>query len=265
MVERRLRASVPSLLLVAVAWCMATGGGTGARDLAIVGLLLAAAFLVGAALTGVRLLSAPTAATAMLAALLTWLLVDGPLRSGLDLETVRIPILVVLVVLTVNVVRSLDGAQRALVLRGLIVVGTVHASVAVAQVAARGLASGVGTAPLARAESLLGNANALGVVLVATAALSARELQRRRTPLLAAALIIQGVALLLTGSRLAMLAALVVLGWYWRTQATRSARALLACWATVAVAVLALRFAHSLPDQRLQLWRPPPGGSRCGR
>jgi hypothetical protein len=263
MVKGRLRASVPSLLLIAVAWCMATGGGTGARDLAIVGLLLAAALLVGVAPTGVRPLSAPTA-TAMLAALLTWLLVDGPLRSGLDLETVRVPILVVPVVLTVTVVRSLDGAQRALVLQGLIVVGTVHASIAAAQVA-RELASGMGMAPLARAESLLGNANALGVVLVATAALCARELQRRRTPLLVAALMIQGIALLLTGSRLAMLAALVALGWYWMTQATWTAKALLAPWAAAAVAVLALRFAHSLPTSACSCGWPPPSGSRSGR
>jgi O-antigen ligase len=258
MVERRLRALLPSLLLIAVAWCMATGGGTGARDLAIVGALLAAAFLVGAVQAGARLRIVSTAATAMLVALLTWLLVDGPLRSGLDFETVRAPILVVLVVMTVNVVRFLDSAQRALVLRGLIVVGTVHASMAVAEVA-RELASGLGAIPLARADSLLGNANALGVVLVATSALSARELQRRRTPLLAAALAVQGVALLLTGSRLAMLAALVVFGWYWTTQATRMARALLAPWAAVAVVMLAFRFAHSLPDQRLQLWMAAAG------
>jgi O-Antigen ligase len=101
---------------------------------------------------------------------------------------------------------------------------------------------------------MLDNANALGIVLVATAALTARELQRTRAPLLGAALGVQAVALLLTASRLAILTALCVLGWYWTTRATRAARALLAPWAVMGLLVLAFRFVHSLPEQRLYLW-----------
>jgi O-antigen ligase len=253
MVERWFRASLPYLLLAAIAWCMATGGGTGVRDLAVVGVLLTAAFLVGVALADIRLQIVPTARTAMFLALLAWLIIDGPLRSDLELDTVRVPILIWIAFLTIQTVRFLNEAQRTRVLQGLIVLGTVHGSIAIIGVA-RDFASGVHTTPLARADSLLDNANALGVVLVATAALTARELQRRWTALLGTALGVQAVALLLTASRLAILTALCVLGWYWATQATWTTRALLAPWAVMAVLVLAFRFTHSPPDQRLYVW-----------
>jgi O-antigen ligase len=253
MVERWFRASLPYLLLAAIAWCMATGGGTGIRDLAVVGVLSTAAFLVGAALADIRFQIVPTARTAMFLALLAWLIIDGPLRSDLELDTIRVPILIWFAFLTIHAVRFLNGAQRTRVLQGLIVLGTVHGLIAITDVV-RDFALGVHTTPLARADSLLDNANALGVVLVATAALTARELQRQWTALLGTALGVQAVALLLTASRLAILTALCMLGWYWMTQATWTARALLALWVAMAILVLAFRFTHSPPDQRLYVW-----------
>jgi O-antigen ligase len=252
-VERWLRASLPYLPLAAIAWCMATGGGTSGCDLAIVAALLAAAFFFGAALSEIHLQIVPKAGTAMFLALLAWLIIDGPLRSDLELETLRVPILLSIAYLAIRTVRFLDAAQRARILQGLVVLGTVHGSIAIAEVARHAASDGY-TTPLARADSLLDNPNALGVVLIATAALTARELQRTRTLLLGAALGVQAAALLLTASRLAILTALCVLGWYWTTKATWTARALLAPWAVAAVLVLALRFVHSTPEQRVYLW-----------
>jgi O-antigen ligase len=252
-VERWLRASLPYLPLAAIAWCMATGGGTSGWDLAIVAALLAAAFFFGAALSEIHLQIVPTAGTAMFLALLAWLIIDGPLRSDLELETVRVPILLSIAYLAIRTVRFLDAAQRARILQGLVVLGTVHGSIAIAEIARHAASDGY-TTPLARADSLLDNPNALGVVLIATAALTARELQRTRTLLLGAAFGVQAAALLLTASRLAILTALCVLGWYWTTKATWTARALLAPWAVAAVLVLALRFVHSTPEQRVYLW-----------
>jgi O-antigen ligase len=252
-VERWLRASPPYLLLAAIAWCMATGGGTGGWDLAVVGVLLALACALGAFLSEVRPRIVPTASTAMFVGLLGWLIVDGPLRSDPQLETVRVPVLIFIAFLTIHTIRLLEVGQRARILQGLVVLGTVHGSIAIAEIV-RNAASGGPTTPLARADSLLGNANALGVVLIATMALSTREYQRTRAPLLVAASGVQAVALVLTASRLAILTALCVLGWYWMTQATWAARALLAPWAAIAVLVLAFRFVHSMPEQRLYLW-----------
>jgi O-antigen ligase len=252
-VERWLRASLPYLPLAAIAWCMATGGGTSGCDLAIVAALLAAAFFFGAALSEIHLQIVPKAGTAMFLALLAWLIIDGPLRSDLELETLRVPILLSIAYLAIRTVRFLDAAQRARILQGLVVLGTVHGSIAIAEIARHAASDGY-TTPLARADSLLDNPNALGVVLIATAALTARELQRTRTLLLGAALGVQAAALLLTASRLAILTALCVLGWYWTTKATWTARALLAPWAVAAVLVLALRFVHSTPEQRVYLW-----------
>jgi O-antigen ligase len=252
-IERWLRASLPYLLLAAIAWCLATGGGTGGWDLAIVGVLLAAAFFIGAALSEIHFQIVPTASTAMFLALLAWLIIDGPLRSDLELETVRVPILISIAFLTIRTIRFLEVAQRARILQGLVILGTVHGSIAIGEIIRHSASDGY-TTQLARADSLLDNPNALGVVLIGTAALSARELQRTRRPLLGAALGVQAAALLLTASRLAILAALCVLGWYWMTQATWAARALLAPWAVMAVLVLAFRFVHSMPEQRLYLW-----------
>jgi O-antigen ligase len=243
----------PYFLLAAIAWCMATGGGTGVRDLTIVGVLLVAAFLAAGGLADIRPHAVPALWTATLLLLLAWLITNGPLRWGLSLDTVRVPILVLAALITIRTVSLLDETQRARVLNGLVVLGTVHGSIAIAEII-WGFASGDLATPLPRAESLLGNPNALGIVLVTTAVLTARELQRRLTPLLGAALAVQSIALLLTGSRLAILTALCVLGWYWMTQATWKTSMLLMPWVVLAVLVLALRFVQSLPDQRLLLW-----------
>jgi O-antigen ligase len=243
----------PYLILTASAWCMATRGGTDLRDLAIVGVLLAVAFVSAAATSDVPLRTPPAAGAALLLALLAWLILDGPVRSGLGLETVRVPSLVVLGVLTIRTVGLLDETQRERILQGLIVVGTVHGALAIA-LSLETCSSGECVAGFARAESLLGNPNALGVVLVATATLTLREARRHLTPLVATALAVQSIAVLLTGSRMAILAALFLICWYWMTEATWTARAILSSWVLTGALVLAFRFAHSLPNRRFHLW-----------
>jgi O-antigen ligase len=232
---------------------MATRGGTDRRDLTIVSVLLATAFLATIAQTRIHLQRVPSPGTAMWLTLLIWVIVDGPLRLGVNLTTVRIPILILAVFLTVRTLTLLNEAQRAPILQGLIILGTIHGSIAITQTTPEFI-SGMNVTQLPRAESLLGNANALGVVLVATATLTLRELQRRRGKLLGVALAIQSIALLLTGSRLAILTGLCVLGWYWATKATWRTRALLLPWLIMASLVFALRFIHSMPEPRLYLW-----------
>jgi hypothetical protein len=75
---------------------------------------------------------------------------------------------VLIVVLAVHVALRLDGRQRAVVIDGLVVVGTIQACIAVGQVVLTWWSTGSLTLPT-RAAALLGNANVLGIVLVATA------------------------------------------------------------------------------------------------
>jgi hypothetical protein len=67
-------------------------------------------------------------------------------------------------------------------------------------------------------------------------------------------LAVQSIAVLLTGSRLAVLTALFVICWYWMTEANWTVRALLSSWLLLGVLVLAFRFAHPLPNRRIHLW-----------
>jgi O-Antigen ligase len=239
--ERWLGVVPPFGILAVVAWCVATRGGTDARDLGVVCAVLAAAFL-SAAVSAHRLPAMPMGGSAAVLALLAWVIIDGPLRSGLDVETVRVPMLVSAAVLTVGTVSLLCWTRRTLLLRGFIVLGTVHALITVAGTI-RDYASCMCASP-SRAESLL----------VTTGTLTAREVQRRWTPFLGAALGLQAVALLLTGSRLALLTALCVIVWYGMTRATRIGRAALVPWIVIAVVVVAVRFVRAMPDQRWYLW-----------
>jgi O-antigen ligase len=179
-----------------------------------------------------------------------WVVVDGPVRSGLRYETLLVPALLLMVYLTVRTVDTLEKVEREQLFQGLILLGTAHSVIAIGQAAA----SLVAEAGIPRADSLLGNSNALGLVLVATATLTIRELTHHRVPLLFGALALQLLAVLATGSRIAIVAALLPLGWYWVAVATPRAKMLILPWGAAAAAVFAVRYAQSLPDQRLQLW-----------
>jgi hypothetical protein len=194
----------------------------------------------------------PSAVVLCVAGLLAWLVVDGPLRSGLDIETVRVPVLIMLVCIAAATVRVLDADQREVVLQGVIVLGTVQASIAVTE-STRVFAS---KAPsmIGRADALIGNPNALGVLLVASGALTTRHLLRRPSVGLSVALAVQAVALLLTGSRLALTTAVCIVVGYSLARTSWSARLLLTIAAAPAVAIAGLRFLNSWPDQRIPLW-----------
>ena len=246
-----LLAAVPPLGVLAVfAWCAATRGGTGPVDLAVVCAALGALLLLAVRSTGIpsRML---TGGTALFLALQAWLLVDGPLRQGWDLETLRVPALCTAAFLTVGTVARFDLRQRELLVRGFITVGVLHAVITLA-----GALESMGSCTclqLTRAEGLLGSPNVLGVMLVTTAALTARELHRHWTPALLVALVVQGLAVLLTQSRQALVAALCMVAWYW-TRASWKRVVVLLPWIVSAVVVVVVRSAHSPPDQRLFLW-----------
>ena len=105
-----------------------------------------------------------------------------------------------------------------------------------------------------RATSLVGNPNALGVILVATGCLTLREARRRPSKVLAGALALQAVALLLTASRLALAIALCVVAVCGLRSGSLRVKKLLLAWGLLAVAVFALRVASSPPDPRPELW-----------
>lgn len=234
------------LLLAAVAWSVATRGATSLRDLLVVLLVLSVAMTTSRA--GPR----PDAGrTAAVAALLGWLLVAGPLRTGLTLESVRVPLLVVAAVLTVGVVRRLVVEERETVLTGLVVLGCLHAVVALVE-SAMTAAQGLVIPP--RADSLLGSSNGLGMLLVATSVLTGREIVRRGGWLPGAALLLQGCALLATGSRTAIVVAAALFVGYAVTRGDWRLRSLAAAGVAVGSAVLSWRFATEPPEQRPHLW-----------
>jgi O-antigen ligase len=242
----------PNLLLAAIAWGMATRGGTAGRDMTIIVVLLAAARLLPAGPATRERPHAAGASTVLFLLFEAWLIFVGLLRVGPQLTAVRVPILVLAAVLSVSTVRRFDLAQRAGFLHGTVILGTLHASIALAQSAAHVLSSDSVTAQ-SRAVGLLGNANALGIIVLATTCLTARELERERTPVTAYALALQAVAILVSGSRIAILLGLGVLSWHaiarggWRTAIFASP------WAILAMTILSLRFA-STPPTRLYLW-----------
>ena len=237
----------PYVVLAAVAWAVATRGGTSPRDLAVVLALLAVATVTSRAWPRRDL---PLAAA--LLALLGWLLATGPLRTGPTVESARVLLLVVVVVLTVRVARRLDLDERERLLTGLVVVGCLHAVVALAELAVA-LSGGPSYPP--RAASLLGSPNGLGMLLVATSVLSAREVRRRGGFLPTAALLLQGCAIFATGSRTALVVAASLLLGYAVTRPGWRVRGLAAAAVVATIPLFVWRLATEPPEQRLHLWR----------
>lgn len=220
------------LLLAAIAWAGATRGGTDARDLAIVFVLVAAAAVAARA--------RPRADAALWAAvglLLAYLIIDGPLRTGWSLESIRMPVLVVLVTLTLLAVGAMSTADREVVIAGLIILGTLQALIALAAVMFAAISGGAGLSVPARGEGVLGFPNGLGILLVGTSVLTVRQLTRaRHRALLAIALVLQAAAILATGSRMAILIGSILL-----------------------IATFVARFAAPRAHERAAVWQRPTG------
>lgn len=244
------RDAAPHLLVATVAWTTAAGGGTSGTDLAVVTVVLLTA-LLAVADRPVRV-QASTALVAV-AILELWLLATGTRGGAFDLASLRVPALVLVAVLTVSATRRLDGRQRALVVGCLILVGIFQGCVAIGQVLLTLSTTGPMPGPT-RAMALVGNANALGVLLAATCTLTLRALVERPSGLLGGALAVQASALLLTGSRLAITVAVVVLLWCRPRRQPRWASTATAAWALAALAIVVARFAVSGWD-RVGLWR----------
>ncbi|MBA3250070.1 MAG: O-antigen ligase family protein [Geodermatophilaceae bacterium] len=240
----------PGLLVAAIVWATASGGGTSARDLTVVlGTLLVASTAAG---NRARPFAMPAGLLVSLLALLGWLVAAGPLRSGMSLTSVRVPALVLIVVLTVTTVRLFDHHQREWTLHGIVAVGSLHATIALGQALAQLATTGWPSPP--RADSFLGNANALGVLLIASAALTAREIEVRRHRLFLVAIVLQGVAVLATGSRLALvLGTGLLLIWALSRRRTWRTTAAGALW-LLAAGVIGLSRSVGTPPERLQLW-----------
>ncbi|QBR92723.1 O-antigen ligase family protein [Nocardioides euryhalodurans] len=235
------------VLLAAVAWAVATRGGTGPRDLALVLVLLALAVVTARARPPRHVSLGVT-----MVALLLWLLVAGPLRTGLTLEGVRVPLLVVGVVLTVLATRRLDHAEREVFLGGMVVLGCLHAVVALGELA---VAVSQRLPYPARVDSLLGSSNGLAMLLVATSVLTVREIAHRGGRLPALALLVQGAAVIATGSRTAIALAAVLLVGYAASRPGWRPRAVATCGVLAGGAMVAWRFATEPPEPRPHLWR----------
>lgn len=234
------------LLLAAVGWSVATRGGTGARELLVVLGMLVVAVIAGRAWPRRN-----AALWATFGALMCWLVVAGPLRTGVSLETVRVPLLVVIAALTALVVGRLSPRERETAVSGLIVVGCVQSGFALTELA--------GTVPTELSDSprvgaLLGSPNGLGMLLVATLILTAREFTRRGGWLPAAALLLQGGALLATGSRTAIVVASALLLGYVATHGGRTRGMLAAAGLAIGTGVVVWRTAVEPQQDRPHLW-----------
>lgn len=189
---------------------------------------------------------------ASLLALLAWMVAAGPLRSGVSASSMRLPILVLIVVLMVTTVRRFDREQRDWTVRGLIAVGALHAAIALTQVIAHVAGAGWSWPP--RTDSLLGYPNALGILLVATTALTARELESRRHPFLLVATAAQALAVLTTGSRLALVLGAILVLWAASRRGTWLTAGAGASWILVAGVIVWSRSVGT-PPERWQLWQ----------
>jgi O-antigen ligase len=256
--HRRLTVTVPTylppgLLVGAIGWCTATGGAVDPPEMVVAAALVFAAWLTSARPDKARSPRSTHIQLALVLSLIVWLIVDGPMRVGLDIESVRVPYLLFLVVLAASTVSRLDDRQIEAALLGVVAVGVVHAGLAVAGLVAQ-LPSVAEGRDFHRATSLLGNPNALGVVLVATGCLTLREAQRWPSKVLAGGLALQAAALLLTASRLALAIALCVVAVFGLRSGSLRAKKLLLAWGILAMAVFAVRVASSPPDPRPALW-----------
>jgi hypothetical protein len=236
------------LVVAALAWTSAAGGGTSAADLVLVVVALIAALALAATRAPVRAGSTRTAAVVV--ALELWLLVTATGPSGVwSVETVRVPVLVLIVALTVHTVRRLGSEQRELIAGSLIVIGSVHGVAAVVE-AVRQVAS----AGPVRVDGLLGNPNALGMLLVATGSATLREIARGPSRPARLALVVQCAALLLTGSRWALLVCLLLVVPCAARGASRRVVAVTGLWSAVALTIAVHRLIVGGWD-RLGLWR----------
>jgi O-antigen ligase len=235
------------MLLAALAWTVASRGGTGVRDLVVVLGLLVVAMIAGR--------SWPRRDVALwtaFAALMCWLVTVGLLRTGLTIETVRVPLLVVIAALTALVVRRMGARERDTLVTGLVVVGCLQSMIALVQLTVT-VSIDLSVSP--RASALLGSPNGLGMLLVATSVLTAREVERRGGWLPAAALLLQSCALLATGSRTAILIASILLVGYVATHAGWKRGLLAAAGFAVAVTVVIWRTATERHQDRPDLWQ----------
>lgn len=249
-----MRTYLPAALLsAAIAWCTATGGAVDPPEMIVAATLVLAAFLTSPWPSQTRRSRSNRLGLALAFALIVWLIVDGPMRIGLDIEAVRVPFLVLLVVLAASTVSRLDDRQIEAVLLGAVAVGIVHAALAVVGSVFQLPAVFQGH-HFHRAVSFVGNPNALGVILVATGCLTLRAALRRPSMLLFGGLALQAVAVLLTGSRLAIGIALCVVAVSGLWSGTLRVKKVLLAWGLLAVAVFAVRGASSPPNPRPELW-----------
>ena len=236
---------LPGLLLVAaLAWAMASRGDASTPHLAVV-----VALLLAACIASGRRPAVPRATGAALALVLAWLVVAGPVRFGVDVDSARVPALLTVVVLTVQAATTLNDDSRTTVLRGITLVGCGQAALAVVQVGR----AGFDPVPV-RVAGSVGSANGLGVLLVVTLALIVRDARTAPTWLTCTVVPLVLAALAATQSRVGIaLGALVLLGWSVVSRG-RAAALLTAFAGVIGVAVLRLRSATEPPDQRLHLW-----------
>ncbi|WP_062304023.1 O-antigen ligase family protein [Demequina subtropica] len=234
------------LLLAAFAWAVATSGGTSARDMAVTVVLLG----LGMATVG-RRAPHPALLGGATAVLVAWLLVDGPMRLGWTLESVRVPVLAVVVVLATLVAASLSRDEREGWIVGLVVVACLAAAVAIGQAVVH-LAVGADAAP--RAGGLLGSPNALGLLLVAAAVLVVRAWMDEGRAGWAAALGLLCVGVIATGSRTALVVGATV-AVVWALSSRGAHRAVIAAVAVVgAGGVIAWRTAAEGVGDRPLIW-----------
>jgi O-antigen ligase len=249
-----VRTYLPAALLGAtIAWCTATGGAVDPLEMIVAATLVLAAWLTSSRPNQTRRSRSDSLGLALVVALIVWLIVDGPMRVGLDIEAVRVPFLVLLVVLAASTVSRLEGRQIEAVLLAAVTVGIVQAGLAVVGSVVQ-LPAVVQGQDFHRPTSLVGNPNALAVILVATGCLTLRAAIRRSSAWLVGGLVLQAVAVLLTGSRLAIGVALCVVAVYGLRSGSLRVKKLLLAWGLLAVAVFALRVASSPPNPRPELW-----------
>ncbi|WP_461189964.1 O-antigen ligase family protein [Arthrobacter sp. Z4-13] len=162
------------------------------------------------------------------------------------------PLLVLIAALTALAVRRMSAQERDILVTGLIVLGCLQSIIALVELSVT-VAMALSVSP--RAASLLGSPNGLGMLLVATSILTAREVDRRGGWLTAVALLLQGCALLATSSRTAILIASVLVIAYAITHAGWKRRLLAAAGLAVAVAVVIWRTAPERNQDRYYLWQ----------
>lgn len=235
------------LLLAAFAWSVASRGGTGTRDMAVVVGLLVVAVIAGRAWP-----RRDVALWVAFAALMGWLLTIGLLRAGLTLETVRVPLLVLIAALTAFVVGQMSIRTRDALVIGLILVGCLQSMIALVELM---VTVSIELPAPPRASALLGSPNGLGILLVGTSVLTAREVDRRGGWLPGAALLLQGWAILATGSRTALVIASALLVGYVATHVGWRRGLLAAAGFGAALTVVIWRTASEREPERPRIWQ----------